>query len=69
MADVEIWLFDCVPMPKTSRPLATPAPRSGKAGKLMMVPLLLVAKKATGFSVCESIGTAAGAQVLDEGHE
>ena len=60
-----IWLLPdgSVPMPNTSRPLATVAPNNGNEGRWMTVPLLLTAKCFSGFWVCCVCGMADGAQL------
>ena len=49
--------------------MATVAPNFGRAGIVIIVPLLLVAKLATGFCTWDVVGMPAGMQVLTVGHE
>src|SRR6516165_3112179 len=45
-------LFDCVPMPNMSEPVADGAPPAWIAGSSMIVPLLSPANIHTGFCTC-----------------
>ena len=51
-------LSACVPMPKITVPVTLTAPACATAGSVMMVPLLSLAKAATGFGNCSKGATA-----------
>ena len=55
-------LFDSVSMPKINEPLTVAAPAAATEGSVMMVPLLSVANRVTGFGTWLASGTVVPAQ-------
>src|ERR1700679_2000732 len=61
-------LFVWVPTPKISEPVTSLAPASATLGNEMMVPLLSVANRVTGFCTCEVVAIVVPAQSEDVLH-